>query len=190
MPEPIEAKTDHQEHELLASSPPTGHSMQVIGGPAVGEKDMLRGFLDRRRSALVTIVRELGGERAVAVRMPSGTTVLGIVSHLAWMERWWFEATFMGEDVVFPWTDSDPDADWQPGAAEDVVAVLERYRAAARRSDAIIRDASLDDLARRPHMPAFQIGEQNLRWIVIHMVEETAQHLGHAEILQELATQA
>ncbi len=37
-------------------------------------------------------------------------------------------------------------------------------------------------------MPAFQIGEQNLRWIVIHMVEETAQHLGHAEILQELTT--
>ncbi len=68
--------------------------------------------------------------------------------------------------------------------------VFERYMAAARRSDSIIEDASLDDLARRPHMPPFHIGEQNLRWIIIHMVEETAQHLRHAEILQELTTRA
>jgi hypothetical protein len=121
--------------------------------------------------------------------MPSGTTALGIICHLAWMERWWFEATFTGEAVAFPWTDDDPDADWRPLSGETVDTVVDRYVAAARRSNEIITAAELDDVAVNPDMPPFSIGDQTLRWILIHMIEETAQHLGHAEILAELTLQ-
>jgi hypothetical protein len=149
-------------------------------------KAVLRGFLDRHRAALVRAVTGLADQQATSVRMPSGTTLVGIVSHVAWMERWWFEATFAGVDVTFPWTDDDPDADWRPGPSEDVAAVVERYRAAVQRSNEIIETSALDDPARGPDLPPFPIGTQDLRWIITHMIEETAQHVGHAEILREL----
>ena len=158
----------------------------MIDRAELPEKDVLHGFLRRHRGALVTLVRQLGSDHAEAVRMPSGTTALGIVCHLAWMERWWFEATFAGVQVTFPWTDDDPDADWRPMIGETLDAVLDRYVSAARRSNEIIAAASLDDIAIAPDLPPFPIGNQTLRWILVHMIEETAQHLGHAEIIREL----
>lgn len=152
----------------------------------ISEKDVLHGFLRRHRGALVALVRELGDENAEAIQMPSGTTALGVISHLAWMERWWFEATFAGEPVDFPWTDDDPDADWRRLDGENTDAVIDRYVAAARRSNEIIAAAELGDVAAQPDLPPFPIGDQTLRWILVHMIEETAQHLGHAEILREL----
>jgi hypothetical protein len=101
---------------------------------AINDKKILRDLLDRHRAALLRTVQGLTIAQCVAVHVPSGTTLAGIVSHLAWMERWWFEATFAGEAVQFPWTDEDPDADWRPGATEDVDEIVERYRRAVRRS--------------------------------------------------------
>jgi Protein of unknown function (DUF664). len=111
--------------------------------------------------------------------VPSGTSLLGILKHLAYVERWWFRAVFAGDDVEFPWSDEDPDADWRPEEGGTVSSVLAFYDNECGRSRAVTAAASLEDLAPR-HEPV------SLRWILAHMLEETARHAGQADILREL----
>jgi len=114
---------------------------------------------------------------------PSGMSLLGLVKHLAYVERWWFQVVFAGADVPFPWTDEDPDADWRPEPNETAAGIFDLYRSEVARSRAILAGAGLDDLAKEPHHPRH--GSQSLRWIVIHMIEETARHNGHADLMRE-----
>lgn len=81
-----------------------------------------------------------------------------------------------------PGPDKDPDAEWLVDADTDAGAVLADYRSACARSNQIARAAgSLEEHARRPESTQY-----SLRWILVHMVEETARHAGHADILREL----
>lgn len=110
----------------------------------------------------------------------SGTTLLGIVKHLAYVERWWFQKVFLDADVTFPWTDEDPDADFRIEPNDTTAAVVELYKAECEKNRAIVADHSLEELARfEPR------SEYSLRRILVHMIEETAHHNGHADILRE-----
>ena len=108
--------------------------------------------------------------------------MLGLVKHLAWVERWWFEHVFGGKDVDFPWSDEDPDADFRVEPDETVADIVVLYEAAVATSNAIIAGADLDDTAKGDSGR----GSPSLRWIVGHMIEETARHAGHADIVREL----
>src|SRR5919106_4933405 len=77
------------------------------------EKDMLVAWLDFHRSTLLMKVHGLSDEDLRRAMVPSGTSLLSLVKHLAYVERWWFRQVFAGEAVDFPWTDDDPDADWR-----------------------------------------------------------------------------
>ena len=112
--------------------------------------------------------------------VPSGTTLLGLVKHLAYVERWWFQDVFMGAQVDYPWTDEDPDADFRIEPDESTQDIVDLYAAECRKSRDIIAAASLDDMAKREDR-----NQYSLRWIVAHMLEETARHNGHADILRE-----
>ncbi|MBQ1087933.1 DinB family protein [Streptomyces sp. B93] len=136
------------------------------------ELEVLRGFLGYLRDS---VVRKVEGAAEPAVRtagVPSGTNLLGLVNHLAHVER----STFLGERV----------ADWQAtfhAAPEDGVAdVVGRYRAAVARADDVL-DGCLDPGAPLPgsHRPG-----PSVRWALTHLIEETARHAGHADILREL----
>ncbi len=112
------------------------------------------------------------------------TSIGGFVNHLRWVEHSWFETVFLGEPDRGPWTDEEPDREMTLGAVGPLAAVLDGYREQARRTDEIIAAHDLDDLAERtlregPH--------PTLRWIVLHMIEETARHNGHIDILREMA---
>lgn len=147
------------------------------------EFTMLRAFLDFHRDALL---RNIGGVSDEDLRRPmvqSGTSLLGLVKHLACVEVGWFAKTFAGRDVAYPFgltEEDDPDADLRVGPGEITDEIVAAYKDACETSRAIVESASLEDLAQSKDR-----GDISLRWIMLHMIEETARHNGHADILRE-----
>ncbi|MCC6177652.1 MAG: DinB family protein [Chloroflexi bacterium] len=148
------------------------------GGP---EREMLAAFLNFQRDTLLWKVAGLSEEQARRIWTPSGTSLLGLVKHLGYVERSWFQRTFAGQDVYIPWRAGDPDADFRIEPDDSLERVTAFYHAEVARSREITAAAtSLDDVARDPGRP------HSLRRILIHMIEETARHNGHADILREV----
>lgn len=149
---------------------------------AAPEKETLEAFLDYHRATLLCKVADVCDEDLRRPGTHSGLTLLGLVKHLAYVERWWFRAVFAGEDVAYPWSDQDLDAEWRVEPDETTEQILEIYRDEIELCREVIRERSLDETARRP--PPRDSGV-TLRWIIVHMIEETARHNGHADILRE-----
>ena len=147
---------------------------------SASEQITLSSFLDYHRDTLLWKVDGLSREELTRRLVPSTTTLLGLVKHMANVERWWFRIVFADESVETIGDDDDPDADWRIEPSETADDVLALYRDEVDRSRAIVQHASLDDPARRPGR------EETLRWILVHMIEETARHNGHADILREM----
>ena len=154
-----------------------GRTMPPIDGP---EREMLVAFLEFQRETLLWKVSGLSEEQARRVWTPSRTSLLGLVKHLAYVERSWFQRTFAGRNVHVPWRAGDPGGDFRIESDDTIMGAVAFYRAEVERSRAITAAASLDDVARNPDRP------HTLRRILIHMIEETARHNGHADILREL----
>lgn len=145
------------------------------------ERTMLLAFLDFQRRSARHRVRTLGDERAKTRLVPSLTTPAGIISHLAAVERFWFLRVLDGQMWSPPWTREDPKADWRV-ARRSIEDILADYRAATCEADEAIARHGLDDRAQdSSHVdPAV-----TLRWILLHMITETARHNGHLDILGE-----
>lgn len=158
------------------SIPPPARPDPPFSAP---EREMLAAFLDYHRATLLWKVDGLDDAQLRRPMTPSGLTLLGMVKHLAHVERWWFRAVFAGEGVEVPWSEADPDADWRVEPGESTAAILELYRAETERSRAIAAAADLDAIARHPERAP------SLRWVLIHMIEETARHNGHADLMRE-----
>ena len=145
------------------------------------ERAMLAAFLDFQRDTLLWKLSGLSEEQLRKSWTPSGNSLLGLVKHLAYVERSWFQRRFMGLDVFIAWHGDDPDADFRIEPDESPEAVFEFFVAEVEQSRRIASEApSLDTIARRPDRPV------SLRWILIHMIEETARHVGHADLMREL----
>ena len=148
-----------------------------------GEKAMLGDWLDFHRATLVTKVAGLSDEQARFSPVPTGTSLFGIVTHLADVERWWF-AKWVGRlDVTFTWSHEDPDADWRGPVGATLADAVALYEQECERSRALYADADLDAVVASPD-PVY--ADRGVRWIVTHMIEETARHNGHADLLREL----
>ena len=145
------------------------------------EREMLVRFLDFQRDTLLWKVSGLNEEQLRAPMTPSGTSLLGLVKHLAYVERNWFQRRFLGREAFIPWHSGDPDADFRIEPGETPEAVVSFYRAEIDESRRIAAETeSLDTPARDANRPV------TLRWILMHMIEETARHVGHADIMREL----
>lgn len=147
---------------------------------AATEKEMLTSFLDFHQATLLQKVEGLSKEQATRSFVPSGITLLGMVKHLAYVERAWFRRVFMNEEVDDIWTEDDPDADWRIEPDETLEQIVTLYQDEVDRAREIVANADLDEQARIPSR------EHTLRWILVHMIEETARHNGHADIFREL----
>jgi uncharacterized damage-inducible protein DinB len=145
------------------------------------ELALLERFLDFQRDSIVRKARGLHRDAATRSFVDSATTLLGIVKHLTDVERWWFAAVFGGETIDFRWTDEDPDADWRIEDDESVEGIVADYEAACARSRELV--TGRDPLETAAHV---EYRSTTLRWILVHMIEETARHAGHADILREL----
>jgi uncharacterized damage-inducible protein DinB len=145
------------------------------------EKTCLRAALDRHRDALVWKVQGLDEQQVRQPMTPSGTTLLGVLKHVAAVEYSWFCSTFGRETEPLPFRDDDPEADLRVEPHEstaDVLAFFARARAAA---DEVIEAHELDDLG-----DAWFGEKVSLRWVLLHMVEEDCRHAGHMDICREL----
>jgi uncharacterized damage-inducible protein DinB len=147
-----------------------------------GEAETLSGFLDFQRATLLWKLEGLDDEQLRRAMVPSGTSLLGIVKHLAYVERGWFQRVWAGQEITVPWTEEDPDADWRIEPDETTADVLALYEGECARSREIVAAAApLDEAVVHPRWKE----EVSGRWILAHMLEETARHVGHADILRE-----
>lgn len=150
------------------------------------ERDGLVRFLDIYRSEVAHRVGELTDAEAATQFLPAtAMTVGGIVKHLAWSEDSWFQGKMLGATVPEPWASApmveDPDWPFRSASEDSVDDLIALYGAACERSrSATTQFDSLDALAARP---SFGRGPVNLRWLLIHMVDETARHAGHIDLL-------
>ena len=146
------------------------------------ERTQLLGWLDLQRALVPWKCEGLGEADAHRVLLPSSPamTVAGLVSHLRWTEHCWFEVLFLDRpaDVNTQFgdvEDADVHADGVP-----LAQLVEEYTAQCAVSNEIVAAASLDDVAANT---AFR--QASLRWILQHMLEETARHVGHLDLLRE-----
>jgi len=140
---------------------------------------MLSAFLDRYRETMIWKLQGLSKEQASRRLVPSDTTLLGVVKHLAYVERYWFH-DFKGDPISFPWNEGEPEREFVIEGEDTVESITALYEGEIARSREIVEQSSLDDLSKPAKEPL------SLRWIMIHMIEETARHAGHADILREL----
>jgi hypothetical protein len=147
------------------------------------EKETLLAFLNSNRAVMVWKLDGVSDEDARRPMVESGTNLIGLIKHLAWVERWWFEEVFAGlPPADYPWTDEDPDADFRAEPGETVASVIAMYEQHVALVNDIIDRSDLDDLSAVDRKGV----KYSLRWIVGHMIEETARHAGHADIIREL----
>ncbi|HEX2038726.1 MAG TPA: DinB family protein [Acidimicrobiales bacterium] len=146
-----------------------------------GEKESLHVSLDRHRDVVLWKLEGLGDDELRQPFTPSGTNLLGLVKHLAAVEYGWFCLTFGRETEPLPFDEEDENADLRvepDESTEDVVAFYGRARAAA---DAVIHELDVEATG-----TAWTGETVSLRWVLIHMIEETARHAGHMDIGREL----
>lgn len=145
---------------------------------------MLEAFLDEYRETMTRKLRGVSEEDARRRLVGSETTLGGLVKHLRWVEQTWFQLrlarTTDDQLPSPPWTDDDRDADFRLNADETVEGIIADYERECERSRETARAYDLS--ATIPHRHS---GEVSLRWIYLHMVEETSRHAGHADILRE-----
>lgn len=146
-----------------------------------GEKENLRFSLDRHRDAVLWKLDGLDDEPARRPMTPSGTSLLGLVKHLAAVEYGWFCETFGRETEPLPFDDDDPDADLRVRPDETAAEIVAFYRRARAAADGVIEELDLDARG-----TAWHGATVSLRWVLVHMVEETARHAGHMDIVREL----
>jgi uncharacterized damage-inducible protein DinB len=156
--------------------------------PATGsELEQITGFLDFLRATVLWKAEGLDAEQFRRSLPPSSLTLGGLLHHLALVEESWFEERFSGLPTREPWSGvdwkADPDWEFRTAADHDPDELRQRYRDACERSRAVVARADgLDQLSVR----AWPDGTHwNLRWMLLHMIEETARHAGHADLLRE-----
>jgi hypothetical protein len=148
------------------------------------ERSSLDGFLDRHRALLLHKCAGLTGEQLARRPIPSSKlSLLGLVRHLTGGERMWFRWRFGGQEVENPYqSEEHPYGDLDlvdPARAEQDFAAFHQEVVAVR---ALVAGRSLDEQA----VFGRDLRVTDLRWVQQHMIEEYAQHNGHADLLREL----
>lgn len=145
------------------------------------ERAQLLGFLDYYRSQIIDKVEGITEEQARWKPAETANSLGAIVNHLARVEHWWFHAVFAGKPFELHRDRQDPLYDFHSAYSLPLAEMVERYQAECERSRGIVAAApSLDAMSANPDR------EVNLRWILLHMLEETARHAGHMDITREL----
>lgn len=142
------------------------------------EKEMLLAFLDLQRNILVWKMEGLSENELRRPHDPDGLTRLGILSHVTNVERTWFHVRAGGDESAGKRREDE----WTPDASLLSEDLILDYRNLTLRSKEIIRIRSLDDPL---IIPSDRYGAPSLRWVVLHMIEETARHCGHADLIRE-----
>ena len=154
------------------------------GGPELG---LLKQYLDYQRETMLSKTDGLTQEQLARKHPPSELTLAGLLYHLSLVEEDWLEVRFPSLPDREPWAGVDWDADpnWEFRTATDLAPeqLQTRYRIAIERSRHVVSQAAgLDQMS----IKALRDGRHfSLRWVLLHLIEETARHAGHADFLRE-----
>ncbi|MCX4696290.1 DinB family protein [Streptomyces sp. NBC_01408] len=153
--------------------------------PAWDERTQLTTFLDYTRDtarAKCDGVTEENARKALLSASPL-MTMSGVVNHLRWVEYYWFQVVFLGEEDRGPWTEEDPDREMRIAVDFPLTQLLGEYAEQSARYRELVAGNSLDTQAERAVRNGLRV---DLRWILLHLTEETARHNGHLDVLREL----
>lgn len=151
--------------------------------PLIGsEKECLLASLDRHRNAALWKLEGLDDEALRRTVLPSGNSLLGLVKHLATWEYAWISLTFGHPAEPLPFDDGDEEADVRIGPGESTADILAFFGRARAASDHVISEHDLDDVGTSPLLGM----EVSLRWVLIHVLEDTVRHAGHIDVMREL----
>lgn len=149
----------------------------VLRGPEIA---LLGAFLDEHRAALRSSLDGLTEEQARRSLVPSRTTLLGLLKHAVFVEKVWFEEAVTGRSRAEIGLPAHPDESFVLADDDTVASLLAEHEATCAASRAAVADLSADDL-----LPGNRRGPLPLRWVLVHVIRELAQHCGHADILRE-----
>jgi uncharacterized damage-inducible protein DinB len=156
---------------------------RVIPASNANEREMLEAWIDFHRATLAMKCDGLGPDdlRRRSAE-PSALSLLGLVRHLAEVERSWFRHTFLGEAAPPIWYTADSGGSEFDVADADVAEAFRRWQEECAHSREVVARARNLDVASKEQPYDKPI---TLRWIMTHMIEEYARHNGHADLLRE-----
>jgi hypothetical protein len=150
------------------------------------ERDMLGQYLDYQRATMLAKADGLSREQLARPHPPSTLTLAGLLYHLALVEENWMVARFAGRPEPEPWAgidwDADPEWEFRTATTLEPDQVRERYREACERSREMAAAAADLD---QPSVAERDGQHFTLRWVLLHLLEETARHAGHADLIRE-----
>lgn len=149
------------------------------------ERELLEAHIEFCRETVIYKVTGISKTDGVKRLGPTSTSVLGLLRHLTEVEYWWFQDRFAG--IAFTGSRSSenaPDGEFDILETDSVESLLEGYQIACENSRAIAKGRSLDDEAQ--HLRPSDNKAPTLRWIYLHLIDETARHNGHLDIYREL----
>lgn len=148
------------------------------------ERTSLEAWLDYHRATLLHKCAGLTAEQLKSRSAPpSSLSLLGLVRHMAEVERSWFQRRVAGQEVAFIYcdVDSNPDGDFDDVDTADAAADFACYHREVDAARAVVNGRSLDDTFFHPRLGS----DMDVRWVYVHMIEEYARHNGHADLLRE-----
>ncbi|MEV6283279.1 DinB family protein [Kribbella sp. NPDC051770] len=147
------------------------------------ERSALENILDAQRIGLIRKVEDLSDDAARKTPSASTLSLLALIKHATIWEQRWFEYLVAGRKLPDGWPEvepAEPDADFALADADTVESCIADYRAQIEKSKAITATTPLDARGTRP-----DLADCNLRYVMLHLIQETARHAGHADIIRE-----
>ncbi len=159
------------------------HTIHNVDFAISNEREALAGFLDRQREALIRKVRGVTDSDAHLAPTASSLSLLGLIKHSTVWEDRWFQGILAGRPLPDGWPEREstiPDEDFRVDERDTVEQWVARYEAAVVTSRQVVADMDLDQPCART-----DVVDCNVRCVVLHMIEETARHAGHADLIRE-----
>nr|BFD87023.1 hypothetical protein StreXyl84_64240 [Streptomyces sp. Xyl84] len=169
-------------HELMRPQHTAGWEtlMGSFDVPLDNERTQLDAFVTEYRSALEVTLEGLTEEQVRHRLVSSATTLLGLLKHVTWMQRVWFEECVGGTSRRELGLVQTPDESFQLADDDTIASVTAAHQEACATARAVVADLPLDTV-----VTGHRAGPRTLRWVYFQVLRELAHHCGHADILRE-----
>jgi uncharacterized damage-inducible protein DinB len=153
--------------------------------PVTDERAALLAFLAQQRSVLRVAIHGLTDEQATATPSASALSLAGLIKHVASVERYWMDIVVQRQRK----TEGDYASTFRLGPGETLASVLDLYSEVAGETEAIV--AGIPDMGQAVPIPRdvpwfpSDVEAWSVRWVLLHLIEETARHAGHADVIRE-----
>ncbi|AUI58200.1 DinB family protein [Amycolatopsis sp. BJA-103] len=154
--------------------------MSSFAVPLDDERTQLEAFIEEYRGAIEATLDGLTEEQARRRLVPSATTLLGLLKHVTWMQRVWFEECVGGTSRQELGLVRNPDESFRLSDEDTVASITAAHREACATARTTVADLPLDTV-----VTGHRTGPRTLHWVYLQVLRELAHHCGHADILRE-----